>query len=197
MNANEIVSKAFIADELITIDPGKSNGGIVKYNNGRYDSWPIKKMCDFEDLVDFFKFQKENCKLPLIFIERITTFQGDYKGNDSDKRNQYIGRAFQMDKLKRHYSELISAIKISKIPYIEVMPASWQKLLKIHIPNEETAIRKRRFKDIALSHFPGQKIVGWNADAFLLIEFARMKLKYDQRWINQKMVKPKVKERLF
>lgn len=195
MNANEIISQAFIAKELFGIDPGRSNGGVVKFSNGKYESWPLKKMNEFEDMVDFFKYQKEICDLPLIFLERITTFAGDYAGNDIDKKKAYVGRAFQMDKLKRHYTEITAALKIAKIPYIEVMPGQWQKYLKVHIPNEDTGVRKRRFKDIASDWFSGNNVVGWNADAYLLIEFGRRKLKYDQRWIRSKTNKPLERER--
>jgi hypothetical protein len=191
MNANEQVAQAFIAKDLFGIDPGKSNGGIVKYNGERYESWPLKKMNTFEGMVDFFKDQSKICKLPLVFLEKITSFAGDY--NDPTQR----GRIFQMNKLKEHYVEIKSALKISGIPFIEVMPMSWMKYLQVHIAKEERAIRKKRFICIAKDEFPGNKVVGWNADAFLLIAFGRKKLKYDPRWINQKLKENQPKNKLF
>jgi hypothetical protein len=183
---NDTITKAFICREIMTVDPGKSNGGIVKYTD-RYESWPIKKMAEFEVLVEFFKYQAEQCELPLIFIEKINSFPADY----GDK--QSIGRAMQLDKMKKHYSELISAIKLSKIKYIEVMPRVWQGGVNVYIGGEGYKERKDRFKDIAKERFPGQKVVGWNADAFLLVEFAQMKLRYDQRWIHRELQKTKPK----
>jgi len=44
MNPNEIVTKAFVANELFSIDPGSSNGGIVKWNENRYESWALSKI---------------------------------------------------------------------------------------------------------------------------------------------------------
>lgn len=184
-NINEIITKAFIAKEIITIDPGRSNGGIVKYipdAQKKFDSWPIKKMNSFEDLCDFFSYQAEICELPLIFIEKINMYSSDFENR---------GRMFQMKKLQDHYIELKSAISSYKFKYIEVSPRSWQGYINVYQANEESNIRKRRFKDIAQDWFPHQKIVGWNADAFLLIEFARKKLKYDQKWIQKNTKVPK------
>lgn len=176
---NNTVSQAFVAKEIITIDPGKSNGGIVKWSD-RYESYPLKKFT-FEDMVDFFKYQSEICELPLIFIERISTFTGDYGSKEAR------GRAYRLDKLKGHYTELISAIKTSKLRYIEVMPYHWQSKMKIHKKGEDSSIRKKRYIDIAKGWFPGQKVVGWNADAFLLQEYAKHMLKYEPSWIMKRL----------
>lgn len=187
MDANSIVTKAMVCKEIITIDPGKSNGGIVKFNGERFESWPIKKMENFESICDFFKYQAEICKLPLIFLEKITSFTKDY----SDPKNR--GRIFQMNKLKDHYVELKSAIKVSKMQFIEVMPYHWQKYINVHISNEESQVRKQRFKDIAKDWYQGQNIVGWNADAYLMVEFAQKKLKYDPMWIHNKLKENQIK----
>lgn len=188
MNPNEIVTKAFIANEIFAVDPGSSNGGIVKFNGERYESWALSKIKDFEDLVKFWKYQAEICKLPLITLEMITTFNPDASN---------IGRMHRLNKLKNHYVELKSAIKLSKIQYIEVMPSSWQKYLQIHIDGEDYEIRKKRYKDISRDWFPGYNITGWNADAFLMIEFTRKKLKYDQRWILSKLAQKPTTKSLF
>jgi hypothetical protein len=190
MNSNDIITEAFVAKEIIGIDPGKSNGGVVKFNGERYETWPIKKMKTFEDMCDFFKYQAEICKMPLIFLEKITSFQGDF--NDPNMK----GRIFRMNKLKDHFVELKSAIKVSGINYIEIMPASWQKYLKIHQKGEEYKERKERYKDIAIDWFKGNKVVNWNADAFLIVEFGRTKLKYEPNWIHNR-IKEFNKKKLF
>lgn len=189
---NDTVTQAFVAKEIFGIDPG-SNGGVVKYNGERFESRPLKKMETFEDMVDFFKYQKEICKMPLVFLEKITSFQSDY--SDKDGGNAHIGKAFKMDKLKVHYTELISALKMAELPFIPVMATSWQRYIKIHKSGEEYKVRKNRYKDIAKDWHSAQKIVGWNADAYLLIDFARKKLKYEPSWIFKEMKKNKPKER--
>lgn len=167
-----------VAKEIFGVDPGRSNGGIVKWVNGRYESWPIKKMPEDTDLIDFFKHQKSICELPLVFLEKINMYTGDF-----DNR----GRMFQLKKLQDHYANLRTSLRTNELPFVEVMPMSWQKTLKIHIPNEESAVRKRRLKDLASDMYPGQNIVGWNADAYHLIEFGRTKLKYDLKWVLRKI----------
>lgn len=182
---NELITQAFIAKELFTIDPGKTNGGIVKFKDNKFETWPLKKMIDVHDLTDFWKYQAEICELPLVVLESINTFNSDVEN---------IGRMHRLNKLKDHYVELKTALKLSKIQFIEIMPSSWQRYINVFIAGEDYQVRKSRYKDIASDWFPGQKIVGWNADAFLMIEFIKRKLKYDQRWILNKLKgKPETK----
>jgi len=199
MNVNEIVTRAFVATEIFGIDPGKSNGGFAKWNGERYEVWSIKKITSFDALVDFWKYQAEICKLPLVFIEQITTYPADFgnEGMTNEKRSMMIGRMYQMNKLKDHYVELRSALKLANIQFIEVMPSSWQKYLEIHKSGEDYKIRKERYKDIAASWFPSIQVTAWNSDALLLIEFGRKKLKYDNRWILNKLKKKTDTKLLF
>lgn len=185
--STEIINRAFVASELFTIDPGISNGGVVKYNYERYESWAMSKMSDFNDMCDFFRYQKEICKQPLVFLEKITSFSGDYSGDTEQEKKQYVGKTFQLNKLKDHYVEIKAALKSADMPFIEVMPAQWQKYINVHIKNEDYKIRKSRLKDLASNQFPGQNVVGWNSDAFLILSFAIKKLKYEPSWVIKKM----------
>lgn len=184
MNANRIVTESFIAKELIAIDPGKSNGGIVVYKGDNiYETLAIKKFYEKgintdAELVDWFKRQKEICKLPLVVIEKINTYSSDFENR---------GKMMRMQSLIKHYASLLTAIKSAKLQLIEVMPISWQKYMDIYEKGEDYKVRKDRYKDIAQDWFVGQKVVGWNADAFLLIEFIRKKLRYEPRWIHNKL----------
>jgi hypothetical protein len=104
---------------------------------------------------------------------------------------------YQMNKLKDHYVELRSALKLAKIQYVEVMPGSWQKYLEIHKSGEDYRVRKDRYKDIAKSWFPSVRVAAWNSDALLLIEFGRKKLKYDNRWVLQRLKKKTETKSIF
>jgi len=176
--AIEIVTKTQICDTVFTIDPGRSNGAIVKQSGNKVESWNMNKIQSFDDLCDFFRYQREICKLPLCFLEKITTFQSD---------TQSIGRMFQLTKLKDHYVEIRSALRTNNIPFIEVMPLQWQKGISIYIPGEDYQVRKKRYKDIAKEIFKyvNIPITLQNCDALLLLHFARMKLKRDHLWIHQ------------
>jgi hypothetical protein len=202
-----IIGKAFIATEIYTIDPGRSNGCIARYKPDDpliIKTWPMSKINNFEVLVDFLRYEASICKLPIVFLERITTFAGDYKPRyfnsnqpisvkeykeEIAKRNAYIGRAFQLNKLKDHYVELRSAVKLSKMQFIEVMPRTWQTYIGVYQHNEEHTQRKKRYVDIARRYYPQVNVVGWNADALLMVEFAKRKLKYDQRWVLNELKK--------
>lgn len=170
-----------IAKEIFGVDPGISNGSIAKYSGSGYEITPMYR--DFNDLFDFWRAQKENCNNPLIFLENITTFSKDYGDKES------VGRAFGLDKLKRHYTELRSAIKAAGIPYVEVMAVHWQRYLQIQIKGEDYRTRKKRYQDIAVEMFPSIKVTQKNCDALLLVEFAKRKLKYEPLWVIQKTKK--------
>lgn len=192
-NQIDNLNQSLIACELFGIDPGISNGGITKYVPDKpIETLKMDKLKDFNDMCDWFRYQKEICKLPLVILENITSHSSDYgeKGETEKQKSIRIGRSMQLDKMKTHYAELRGAIKLARLPYIEVMPMSWQAYLKIRIKGEDYLVRKERFKDIAREFYPSVKVAAWNADSLLLVEFARRKLKYDRFWIVQNIKKP-------
>lgn len=162
--------------EIFTIDPGISNGSISRMIGSDIKSWNIDKMKKFENLVIFWDEQVNKCQNPLIIIEKISDYSDDF---------QNTGRAFRLQKLKSHYIELLSIIKLRGIPYIEVMPKSWQKYLSIYKPGEEYDDRKHRFKAIAERLFSMYKVTLKNCDSLLLLVFTRKKLNYDPLWIQE------------
>lgn len=185
---NKIVSDSLICDSLFGIDPGISNGAISKSTEYKLESWNIEKLKNFDDMNDFFKYQSEICKLPLVILEMITTYPIDSKE---------IGRMYQLQKLKNHYAEIRACLKINSIPYIEVMPVVWQKYLKIHIKREDYSIRKHRYQDIAKDLYPQIKVTLKNCDSLLLIEFGKRKLYYDPLWIKANTKTKKIGQKMF
>jgi len=99
--------------------------------------------------------------------------------------------------LKNHYAEIRACLKINSIPYIEVMPLTWQRYLKIHIKKEDYSIRKHRYQDIAKDLFPQIKVTLKNCDSLLLLEFGEKKLYYDPLWIRQNIQTKKIKQKLL
>jgi hypothetical protein len=169
--ATKTVTEAFIASEIFGIDPG-AGGGIAKYSD-RVETWKMPK--NFDDLCDFFDYQKEICKLPLIFLEKVQLWHGDGK----DKNGNEVGKQFRIQKMLNHYAELRGAIRSRGFNFIEVAPISWESYLKIRVKGEERTIRKRRFKDIAADWYPSVNVTLNTADALLLVEYGRRKLKFD------------------
>lgn len=188
IQVNKIISDSLICDSMFGIDPGISNGAISKSTDNRVESWNMEKVKNFDDMNDFFKYQAEICKLPLAILEMITTFPGDAKN---------IGRMYQMQKLKTHYAEIRACLKINAIPFIEVMPLTWQRYLKIHIKREDYSIRKHRYQYIAKDLFPQIKVTLKNCDSLLLLEFGKKKLYYDPLWIRQNIQTKKIKRKLL
>jgi len=161
-----------IAKELFGIDPGRKSGAIAKWN-GKIEIWQLDKFASSNDYFDFFRYQKEICQNPVIVIENITTYPADASNP---------GKMFRLEQMKTHYAELRAAIRASGISFIEVMPRSWMKYLHLYIDHEDRDIRKKRFKDIAKERYSYVKVNSKNADALLILEYARTRLKYDPQY---------------
>lgn len=185
---NKIVSDSMVCDTIIGVDPGISSGSISKSTDGKLESWNLEKLKNFDDMNDFFKYQREICKLPIVMLEEINTYPGDARD---------VGRMYRLQKLKTHYAELRACLKINSLPYIEVQPRVWQGYLKIAIKNEDYTIRKRRYKDIATEMYPQIKVTLKNCDSLLLIEFCKRKLYYDPFWIRQNIQKKEISKKLL
>lgn len=170
--------EALLAKEIIGIDPG-SNGAIYRYHPRDPDE-VIRMPRKFEDMVDYFRYQAEICTLPLVLIEAQNLRRGDKDG-----------KQFGIEKLLRNYTELISALKVSGLPFIRVHPITWQRYLRIYQPGEDRDTRKRRFRDIAPSYNSMIKATLWNCDALLIAYFGKTKVTLDPLWVIQNIEKPK------
>ena len=179
------------------VDPGK-NGAIVKYTD-IFKSFKMETLHGNVSLLcEWFREQADICDNPLVVVEKISTFSKDFGGANEtpEQRNARIGRARQLDKMKSHYSELLTAIKLSKMPYVDITPRSWQSYLELPKEKDYT-IRKRRFKAAAQEFAPMHKVYGWNADAVLLIEFAIKKLHFDKKYILNKLKEKQPEQKIF
>lgn len=169
----KIVAEAFMAYEVFGIDPGAS-GAIYKYIPNQPDIvLPMFKK--FEEMTAYFREQKRICKLPMAFIEHQNLRKGDKDGIQ-----------FGIEKLLINYSELISALKLSGIPFVRVHPATWQSYLRIpKIPKEDKKERKKRYRDIAAGYNAVIRPALWNCDAILIGQFGIKKIVHDPSYINE------------
>ena len=186
---------------FIGIDAGRG-GGIAIIADDKM-SIGVKMPHDFESLLEYLKYLKSTNEKPLVVIEQIRTHFGDHR------KNNHV--------LIENYNEIKSICKFLKLPFIEVMPRTWQKYLKLNLPFEngidyetlkllesykptndvkreigrikssEYAARKRRFKRYAERIFKGSKITMKTADAFLLAEFGRRKYNNDRSFIMERL----------
>ncbi|HLF52781.1 hypothetical protein [Flavobacterium sp.] len=107
----------------------------------------------------------------VIFIEKIQMFHSD---NDSP------GKAFQMQKLHNHVSQLIGAMKIRQMNCIEVFPGTWQSQLRFKKLKSKTD-RKNLYKTFAQEKFPSIKMNLNNADAFCILEYGRIRSMFESQ----------------
>lgn len=172
------------AKTIIGIDPGKS-GAIAHYN---YKSGvKVVKMPETtDDLSDYFLHLKETYEKPLIFLEKVNNWTSD--------TDQNAGKRFNIAKMMDGYVEMKTIIKLLKIPFVEVHPASWQSALHLRKKGEEKADRKKRYKAAAGKYYPEIKPTLWNADALCIVQFGRLKFNTDPNWIINKLPPAAVKE---
>ena len=193
-------------DLIIAIDPGISNGGMVDWRGNAIEA--VKCPSEPQDIMKRMKYLFEIRQHPIGIIERVGHFGGS---KDSG------GKKFNIDKLARHAERLKSGFSFAEIPYVQVSPVEWQKVLNLKKDQEDgidyseyaklkknpilnkdriakieyyiKKARKDRYKVAAQHYYPQIKATNWNCDAILLIELMRRKLKFDPQWILDKLPK--------
>lgn len=165
---------------IIAIDPGAS-GGIAVFNKGRAQAVRMPK--DVKKMQEYFRFLIKTYASPtnnlMVFIEKVNAYRGDHDDNP--------GKMFGINKMLANYSQILTVIQLSNIQFIEVYPISWQSKLGLIWRKEKLTKteRKNRFKTYAANCFPEiQKMTMAICDALCIIQFALVKLKDDQLWID-------------
>ena len=147
-----------IYDTVIGIDPGKSNGYIAIYRNGKIG---IVKM--HTNIIEFRKFiqhYKSISKRLIVYIEHIEFH------NMMDPR---IVRRLKV--LTDHYAELISILKIEFINYRKVHPRTWQKSYGLIMKKTETAVKKKIHREFLCTTLQFPKVAIKKADAILILKY--------------------------
>lgn len=167
---------------VIGIDPG-ANGGIAVYVPDR----PVnvaKMPKDIRDLRDFLDYYKD--ENPIVFLEKLSIRPDDVMG-EGDAKN--LGKLYRIQKMMANFEQLKAIIESEGIPYVMVHPLSWQTKLKLRIRGvqEEKSARKERYKQAAMSLYPGAKITLWSADALLIMHFGRWVLVNDPKWVKSNL----------
>lgn len=178
-------------DLVMGIDPG-ANGAISHIKNDVVTA--VKMPKDFMQIVDYFKHLKSISENPICMIEKVSVRPGDERG----------GKIFRVQSMMRNYNELINALKVADIKFIEVYPQTWQSVLRLKkkIENEQLdqlwkeailksgkeskaarsiqakikSKRKNRYKMFAQNIFPEIKCTLANCDALLLLQFAKVQM---------------------
>ena len=140
---------------IIGIDPGKT-GAIVYHYTGTQGVEAVKMPKDGHQFRDFLKRIIRPGDKPIVFIERVHIRPTDGKVSAA--------------KFKSHYDNLIFVLETLDLPFVQIVPITWQKGLHIWKKGEEKKDRKNRFKEIAASRHPNLKVYLWSADALLIWE---------------------------
>jgi hypothetical protein len=164
-------------DLIIGIDPGKTNGSI-SHTRDFIELTSVKMPIAYNDMKGYFKHLRSISESPIAIVEQVNMYPGDAAN---------IGKAMQLQKLFRHYQQILDALEDTKIKYLTVMPYSWQSYLSIHQKNEEYSDRKKRYKVIAEKKFPMIKVTQRNSDSLLLAHFLKLKTIHDEKWILQNL----------
>lgn len=174
-------------NKIIGIDPGASGGIAIFSKSGLGCSkMPMKVVrknghkrnrTDVEELSEILLHQKMDFK-PIVFIEKVQAW-----GSDTDAP----GKRFNIQKMLANYEVLLTIIKMSDIPVVEVPPRTWQTYLGLVKKGLEKSQRKKVYLRAAQSYYPENKATLWNSDAICLVQFGRMKNQFDSDWIKDQI----------
>lgn len=163
-------------DLIISCDCGY-NGGCVICDTKTKKITSIKNPHDMnmfhQYFIDWTKYGNV-----LLVIEHQQLRETDFRG----------GKWHVIQTLVINYHILLGIARFYKVDIIDVFPVSWQSFLKLKIQKKETDTeRKNRYKDFALSIFPGHQIALWNSDAYILLYYALQRYETDFSFINQRI----------
>tara|TARA_R110000851_G_scaffold108617_1_gene230071 strand:- start:40668 stop:41306 length:639 start_codon:yes stop_codon:yes gene_type:complete len=205
-----------IKELIIGIDPGAS-GAIATYSNGTIRA--VKMPKEVRDIKSFLELQTAPFSKVMVYIEKVQTYRGKKNENLKDEfmdlfmihkdpnvlfdkyeefregADDAPGKKFGINKMLANYTALLTVIKLLDIPFIEVYPISWQTTLNLRMKGEKITKteRKNRYKTFSQNCFPELKVNLATSDALCLVQFALTKKMFDPRWIEDRTVKPSVK----
>lgn len=173
--------------KIIGIDPGSSGGIAIFSKSGlgcsKMPMIEVRKNGHKRRRTDEQKFaamlteQKIDYN-PIIFIEKVQAWISD---------TDAPGKRFNIQKMLANYETLLTVIRMSGIPMIEVPPRTWQNYLSLGKKGMEKAERKKVYLKYAQFSFPETKVTLWNSDSICLVQFGRMKNKFDSEWIKEQL----------
>lgn len=162
-----------IIDTIIAIDVG-AGGAIAMWRDGKITVVNMPK--NLTDLSEYIGYIKSISHKPILFCEHVQMRPQDSQG----------GKQFGIIKMLKNYHQIEALIKNAHLPFIPVVPRTWQSKLKIHISREDYQVRKKRYKNIAQEWHKELKVTLKNCDALLILRFARYVLQNEPKWIDER-----------
>jgi len=158
-------------DIIIGIDPGKTGGIAIKFNN-RYKVYKMPD--DLLKIDELLKFYNELGTI-LIIIEKITLHH-----------TQDIARISRMQKMFAQYEQLKTLFVMNNLQFIEVTPKSWQSYLGLNTKRNrklKRGQRKKVYRNWAQQWWP-EKLIIQVADAVCLLIYGERNLKYNPDFVQ-------------
>lgn len=150
-----------MSDLLIAaIDPGQSGGFALLDDRGRGQAWPFPATeRDVFDLIDEFAARVQIC-----YIEAVHSMPPTMPGNTSRASFSF----------GRNYGFLRGVLVSLKVPFIEVQPEKWKKVMGVTLTAKATRTDKKNLsKQLAQQLYPYIKITHSTAEALLLATYGR------------------------
>lgn len=173
-------------DKIIGIDPGSSNGGIAVLSGSGMGVSRMPKT-----LAELKKVMKEQCEgySPIAFIERVSM-----RPPDQDEP----GKIFRIRRLEDNQAQLWAMLTFLDVPFVPVMPYSWQRYLNLYDKSLDDSAKKKKYQSAANSWYPREKGFSlWAADAVCLVQFGHRKMQYDPKWCLERIKPEQLVPELF
>lgn len=162
-----------IFDTIVAIDVGLG-GAIAMWRDGRITV--VKMPRDLRELSRYIEYIQSISKNPIVFCEHVQMRPQDSQG----------GKQFGIVKMLKNYHQIETLIKSKSMPFIPVLPITWQTRLKIYIRGEDYQERKKRLKKISQDFHPELKVTLKTCDALLILRFARHMMQNETAWIDER-----------
>jgi len=153
---------------LISIDPGRSNGGMVIFEREKNKLQVMKPEIEFISILNKFREIKSSYPGILAGIEKVNMWPSDKAVGKTENAE---GKIFRTKKLEKHFNDHINVFQALQIPYIEISSKKWRKSLNLYVQGETDKEKKTRNKEFVKQVFPDIKVTLWNQDALCLIAF--------------------------
>jgi hypothetical protein len=154
-------------DCIIGIDPGKTGGIAIKFNN-RYKVYKMPN--DLVKIDELLKHYNELSDSMLVIIEQIRLH-----------RTENMAMANRMQKLFANYNQIKTLLEMNQIMFAEASPVSWQSFLGLRtkrIMKMNRTGRKRAYRDFAQPWWP-EKLTIQLGDSVCLMIYGERNLKYN------------------
>lgn len=180
-------------DAVIAIDPGAA-GGLAIYLKDTDEVRVVKMPRENRDLKDLLQYYADNYR-PIAFLEKLSVRPDDV-AVEGDKAA--MGKLYRIQRMMANFEHLKALLETIGIPFVQVHPMSWQTKIGIRETTKgmEKRERKSSYRAYAQRLYPLKKVTLWNADALLIMHFARVMLANDLNWILSNLPKAE-QDKLF